>query len=155
MRCTEGENPKPQPEVPVRLKPTEGVPMAQQAFVLWFSEDHNNLGDLNNLLGQGLRVRRATAMSGTGETGPETPQSQFPYSRAAVVLSDDDGRDQQAFVLWFGDTGSTSLPQLNALLAQDWEVAQLYPMSGTGERGPETPQSAWPYSRALAILERH
>jgi hypothetical protein len=128
--------------------------MAQRAFVLFHSEDHSNIGELNNLLAQGMRVKRASAMSGTGETGPETPQSAFPYSRAAVVLSDESGRDQQAFVLWFGDTGSTSLPQLNALLAQDWDVAQLLPMSGTGERGPETPQSTWPYSRALVILER-
>ncbi len=69
--------------------------MAQRAFVLFHSEDHSNIGELNNLLAQGMRVKRASAMSGTGETGPETPQSAFPYSRAAVVLSDESGREQQ------------------------------------------------------------
>lgn len=129
--------------------------MTQRAFVLWFADDGNtNLGTLNNLLGQGWRVKLATPMSGTGETGQETPQSPFPYSRAAVALSRDGGRDQQAFVLWFADDGNTNLQQLNGVLDQNWNISQLVAMSGGGERGPETPQSAFPYSRALAILQR-
>ncbi len=63
---------------------------------------------------------------------------------------------QQAFILWFGDTGAThnNLAALNQLLGQGWKVAQVTPMSGTGERGNETPQSLFPYSRAVVILER-
>jgi hypothetical protein len=129
--------------------------MTQQAFVLWFADDGNtNLGALNNLLGQGWRVRLATPMSGSGETGQETPQSPFPYSRAALALSQDGRHEQRAFVLWFADDGDTNLQQLNGLLGQDWEISQLVAMSGGGERGPETPQSSFPYSRALAVLQR-
>lgn len=128
--------------------------MAQQAFVLWFADDGStNLGALNALLGQSWRVRLATPMSGTGETGQETPQSPFPYSRAALALSEDGGHDQQAFVLWFADEGNTNLPQLNNLLSQNWSIALLVPMSGSGEHGSETPQSVFPYSRALAVLQ--
>src|SRR5688500_19695384 len=116
--------------------------MTQQAFVLWFADDGNtNLGTLNNLLGQGWRVKLATPMSGTGETGQETPQSPFPYSRAALALSRDGGHDQQAFVLWFADDGNTNLQQLNGVLNQNWNISQLVAMSGGGEHGPETPQS--------------
>ena len=61
---------------------------------------------------------------------------------------------QQAFVLWFGDTGNTNLAELNQLLNQGWKVVSVTPMSGTGERGNETPQSHFPYSRAVVILER-
>jgi hypothetical protein len=129
--------------------------MAQQAFVLWFADDGNtNLGALNALLGQGWRVKLATPMSGTGETGQETPQSPFPYSRAALALVRDSDHDQQAFVLWFADDGNTNLGALNGMLGQNWNIAQLVAMSGGGEHGPETPQSPFPYSRALAILQR-
>jgi len=130
--------------------------MAQQVFVLWFADDaQTNLGNLNALLGQGWRVAMASAMSGTGESGQETPQSAFPYSRAALVLAREGHRgDQSAFVLWFGDDGHTNLGQLNAMLGAGWEVGRLVAMSGTGEHGPETPQSTFPYSRALAVLER-
>jgi hypothetical protein len=131
--------------------------MTQQAFVLWFAEDANtNLGSLNALLGQGWRVAFASPMSGTGESGQETPQSAFPYCRAAVVLSrsSDHDDEEQAFVLWFGDDGNTNLAQLNALLGDRWNVTRLLALSGTGEHGPETPQSAFPYSRALAVLKR-
>jgi len=131
--------------------------MPQQAFVLWFAEDANtNLGSLNALLGQGWRVAMASPMSGTGETGQETPQSPFPYSRAAVVLSrgDDDDGPEQAFVLWFGDDGNNNLAALNALLGNRWKVTRLVALSGTGEHGPETPQSPFPHSRALAVLRR-
>jgi len=31
-------------------------------------------------------AKAETAMSGTGEHGPDTPQSFFPYSRALVIL---------------------------------------------------------------------
>jgi len=63
------------------------VAITQQAFVLWFADDGNtNLGALNNVLDQGWRVRLATPMSGTGETGQETPPSSFPYSRALAIL---------------------------------------------------------------------
>jgi hypothetical protein len=130
--------------------------MAQQVFVLWFADDgQTNLGNLNAMLDQGWRVAMASPMSGTGESGQETPQSVFPYSRAAVVLSREGQRAaQSAFVLWFGDDGNTNLAQLNALLGAGWDVGRLVALSGTGEHGPETPQSTFPYSRALAILER-
>ena len=63
---------------------------------------------------------------------------------------------QQAFILWFGDAGSANnnLAALNQLLKQGWKVVQVAPMSGTGERGNETPQSQFPYSRAVLILEQ-
>ena len=135
--------------------------MTQQAFVLWFADDGNtNLAALNGLLDQGWRVRLATPMSGTAETGQETPQSPFPYSRAALALGRDgghgggNGHGQKAFVLWFADDGNTNLPQLNGMLGQNWNIAQLVAMSGGGEHGPETPQSVFPYSRALAVLQR-
>jgi hypothetical protein len=94
-------------------------------------------------------------MSGSGETGQETGQSAFPYSRAAVVLTRSEGAAaEQAFVLWFGDDGANNLPQLNALLGNRWNVTRLLALSGTGEHGPETPQSGFPYGRALAVLQR-
>jgi hypothetical protein len=129
--------------------------MSQQAFVLWFADAGNtNLGALNALLNQARRVVFTSAMSGTGETGSETPQSPFPYSRAAVALSDGSTVSQQAFVLWFADDGNTNLSSLNALLQANWGIVSLTAMSGTGEHGPDTPQSSFPYSRALVILQR-
>src|SRR3954447_10124751 len=111
--------------------------MTQQAFVLWFADDGNtNLAALNGLLDQGWRIRLATPMSGTAETGQETPQSPFPYSRAALALARDRGHEQRAFVLWFADDGNTNLPQLNGMLGQNWDIAQLVAMSGGGEHGP-------------------
>src|SRR5882757_7811724 len=129
--------------------------MSQQAFVLWFADDGNtNLSTLNALLNQGRRVVFTSAMSGTGETGAETPQSSFPYSRAAVVVSDGSAVSQQAFVLWFADDGNTNLSSLNALLQANLSIVSLTAMSGTGEHGPDTTQSSFPYSRALVILQR-
>jgi hypothetical protein len=129
--------------------------MAQRAFVVWFADAGNtNLASLNGLLSQGMQVVLASPMSGTGEQGAETPQSPFPYSRAAVVLAPGGGVTQQAFVLWFGDDGNTNLGDLNALLNGGWNVVILTAMSGTGEHGSDTPQSLFPYSRALAILQR-
>jgi hypothetical protein len=130
--------------------------MAQQAFVLWFADDGNtNLGSLNTLLGQGWRVALASPLSGSGETGQETGQSAFPYSRAAVVLTPSAGAAaERAFVLWFGDDGANNLAQLNGLLSGGWNVTRLLALSGTGEHGPETPQSGFPYGRALAVLQR-
>jgi hypothetical protein len=129
--------------------------MAQQAFVLWFADEGTtNLAALNSLLAGGRHVVFASAMSGTGEQGGETPQSPFPYSRATVVLDQGDSVTQRAFVLWFGDEGTTNLGALNSLLAANWRVVNLGAMSGTGEHGPDTPQSPFPYSRALAILQR-
>ncbi len=61
---------------------------------------------------------------------------------------------QRAFILWYADDESTNLDQLNALLEQGWSVAQVTAMSGTGERGNETPRSPFPYSRAVVILQR-
>jgi hypothetical protein len=131
-----------------------GVEMSQRAFVLWFADDGNtNLAALNTLLDQGWRVKLASSMSGTGEAGPETAQSPFPYSRAALVLAKESGHAQHAFVLWFADEGSTNLQQLNDRLNQGMNVFQLLPMSGSGEHGTETPQSGFPYSRALALLQ--
>ncbi|HVO55903.1 MAG TPA: hypothetical protein VMT37_15950 [Solirubrobacterales bacterium] len=129
--------------------------MTQQAFVLWFADEGNtNLGALNSLLAAGKHVAFASAMSGTGEQGPEDPQSPFPYSRAALVLAPGGTGTQSAFILWFADEGSTNLAALNRQLASGWTVVNLVPMSGTGEHGNETPQSPFPYSRALAILQR-
>jgi hypothetical protein len=126
--------------------------MAQQAFVLWFADDGNtNLADLNALLGQGWSVRDAVALSGSGEQGPETPQSPFPYSRALVLL-EDTAAAQRAFVLWFADDGDTNLANLNALLGAGRVVVRMSSMSGTGEHGGETPQSPFPYGRALVVL---
>lgn len=128
--------------------------MAQQAFVLYWGDNVNtNLGDLNNLLGSGQRVVMASPMSGTGATGP-TSQSQWPYSRAALILDATGGPAQTALVLWFADTGNTNLGDLNNLLSQNWQIAQLIALSGTGEKGGETPGSPFPYSRALAILHQ-
>lgn len=128
--------------------------MSQQAFVLWFADDGNtNLAGLNALLSQGRNVVMASPMSGTGEEGAETPQSPYPYSRAAVILAPG-GFTQQAFVLWFADDGNTNLPGLNALLGAGWNVAILVAMSGTGEHGSDTPGSPFPYSRALVVLQR-
>jgi hypothetical protein len=93
-------------------------------------------------------------MSGTAEGGSETPQSPFPYSRAAVIVTDGSTVSQQAFVLWFADDGNTNLSSLNLLLQANWGVVSLTAMSGTGEHGPDTPQSSFPYSRALVILQR-
>lgn len=129
--------------------------MAQQVFVLWFADDGNtNLATLNGLLGGGWFVTQVTPMSGTGETGGETPQSPFPYSRAALALEDAGAGTQRAFVLWFGDEGNTNRGALNALLGQGWRVHLLAAMSGTGEHGPDTPQSGFPYSRAVVILRQ-
>jgi hypothetical protein len=63
---------------------------------------------------------------------------------------------QQAFILWFGDAGASNnnLVALNQQLNQGWKVVNVTPMSGTGERGNETPQSQFPYSRAVVILEK-
>jgi cytolysin (calcineurin-like family phosphatase) len=63
---------------------------------------------------------------------------------------------QQAFILWFGDAGAAcnNLAALNQLLNQGWKVVSVTPMSGTGERGNETPQSKFPYSRAVVIMQR-
>lgn len=63
-------------------------------------------------------------------------------------------RSQRAFVLWFADDGNTNLAALNALLGQGWGVTNLCAMSGTGEHGNDTPQSPFPYSRALVVLQR-
>lgn len=129
--------------------------MAEQAFVLWFADDGNtNLGALNALLGN-QQVTFLSPMSSTGEQGGETPQSPFPYSRAAIVLGPKTSKvTQQAFVLWFADDGNTNLSALNTLLGGGWSVAQLAAMSGTGEHGNDTPQSPFPYSRAAVILQR-
>lgn len=130
--------------------------MAQSAFVLWFGDDGaTNLASLNSLLAH-HHVVLASPMSGTGEQGGETPQSPFPYSRAAVVLAPlaKGQPEQKAFVLWFGDDGNTNLAGLNALLSDGWNVHKLIAMSGTGEHGDDTPQSSFPYSRALAVLQR-
>jgi hypothetical protein len=63
---------------------------------------------------------------------------------------------QQAFILWFGDAAAANnnLAALNQLLSQGWKVIMVSPMSGTGERGNETPQSQFPYSRAVVIMQR-
>ena len=61
---------------------------------------------------------------------------------------------QQAFVLWFGDDGNNNLGALNQLLYEGWKVVSVTSMSGTGERGNETPQSHFPYSRAVVIVEK-
>jgi hypothetical protein len=63
---------------------------------------------------------------------------------------------QQAYILWFGDSGAAhnNLASLNQQLSQGWKVVSVTPMSGTGERGNETPQSPFPYSRAVVILEK-
>lgn len=63
---------------------------------------------------------------------------------------------QQAFILWFGDAqpASNNLAALNTQLNQGWKVAKVSAMSGTGEQGNETPESKFPYSRALVILEK-
>jgi hypothetical protein len=131
-------------------------PMAQEAFILWFADEGaTNLSALNSRLTGGRQVVFASAMSGTGEEGNETPQSPFPYSRATVVLDQGTaGVAQEAFVLWFADDGATNLGALNGLLAQNWRIVNLVAMSGTGEHGGETPQSPFPYSRALAVLQR-
>lgn len=129
--------------------------MSEQAFVLWFADDGNtNLAALNGLLSS-HHVAFVSPMSGTGEQGGETPQSPFPYSRAALVLSPNTTKvTQHAFVLWFADNGNTNLAGLNALLSEGWSVVRLEAMSGTGEHGPDTPQSQFPYSRAVVILQR-
>ncbi len=131
--------------------------MAQRAFVLWFGDDGNtNLAALNSLLGNGWVFRNVAPLSGVGEQGPETPQSDFPYSRALVILEEKHGASgAQAYVLWFADDGNTNLAGLNALLGSGWEVQQLSTMSGTGEHGGETPDSPFPYGRALVVLRRH
>lgn len=129
--------------------------MAQEAFVIWFADEGaTNLAALNSRLQAGRHVAFAAAMSGTAEQGGETPQSPFPYSRATVVLDEGGPGTQHAFVLWFADEGATNLAALNSLLASGWRVVNLVPMSGTGEHGDETPQSPFPYSRSLAILQR-
>jgi len=63
---------------------------------------------------------------------------------------------QQAFILWWGDSGAANnnLAALNSQLSQGWKVMNVTPMSGTGERGNETPQSAFPYSRAVVVMEK-
>jgi hypothetical protein len=63
---------------------------------------------------------------------------------------------QQAFILWFGDSANShnNLAALNQLLNQGWIVLSVSPMSGTGERGNETPESSFPYSRAVVILNK-
>ena len=61
---------------------------------------------------------------------------------------------QKAFVLYFADTGNTNLAQLNTELTAGWKVVDVTSMSGTGETGPATPQSPFPYSRALVVLEK-
>jgi hypothetical protein len=128
--------------------------MAQHVFVLWFADDGStNLSALNTMLSQGYRVIHATPMSGTGEQGNETPQSPFPYSRAAIVLQQVAGPIQRAFVLWFGDDGSTNLAALNGMLTGSTSVETIVAMSGTGEHGSETPQSPFAYSRALVIMQ--
>jgi hypothetical protein len=128
--------------------------MAQHAFVLWFADDGNtNLAALNALL-SGRHVALVTPMSGTGEQGGETPQSQFPYSRAAVIVDDGAPATQRAFVLWFADDGNTNLGALNSLLGSGWHVVQITAMSGTGEHGNDTPQSPFPYSRAVVVLQQ-
>jgi hypothetical protein len=59
---------------------------------------------------------------------------------------------QQAYVLYWGDDVNTNLAGLNTLLATGQSVVMASPMSGTGEDSP-TPQSQWPYSRAIIFLE--
>jgi hypothetical protein len=128
--------------------------MPHRAFVLWFADEGNtNLGALNALL-TGRHVDFVSPMSGTGEQGGETPQSPFPYSRATVIVDDGATAQQRAFVLWFADDGNTNLAALNGLLGQGWAVVRLCAMSGTGEHGNDTPQSPFPYSRALLVLQR-
>ncbi|MDY7003159.1 MAG: hypothetical protein SWX82_04110 [Cyanobacteriota bacterium] len=61
---------------------------------------------------------------------------------------------QEAFVLYFADTGHTNLSDLNSKLSQGYQVVTISPMSGTGESGTETPQSPFPYSRAVVILSK-
>ncbi len=61
--------------------------MQQEVFVLYFADDgHTNLPELNSKLSGGYQVVSVTPMSGTGETGSQTPNSDFPYSRAVLVL---------------------------------------------------------------------
>jgi hypothetical protein len=131
---------------------------AQQAFVLWFADEpgNTNLAALNLLLEERWNVVMASPMSGTGEQGPETPESPYPYSRAVVILQPGNASQiQKALVLWFADgPGNTNLATLNGLLAAGWNVVTLVSMSGTGEHGGETPGSPFPYSRALVILQR-
>lgn len=129
--------------------------MSQQVFVLYFAEDGDtNLAALNNLLSSGWSVSRVSPMSGTGELGNNTPGSDFPYSRAILALDDGDHhKTQEASIVWFGDTGSTNLNTVNQRLGAGRDVVSLTALSGTGELGPNTPQSQWPYSRALVIHE--
>ena len=61
---------------------------------------------------------------------------------------------QQAFVLYFADTGHTNLPELNSELSQGYQVVSVTPMSGTGETGHNTPNSDFPFSRAVVILSK-
>jgi hypothetical protein len=61
---------------------------------------------------------------------------------------------QEAFVLYFADEGNTNLSALNSKLSEGYQVVTISPMSGTGESGSETPQSPFPYSRALVILSK-
>ena len=61
---------------------------------------------------------------------------------------------QEAFVLYFADEGNTNLSALNSKLSEGYQVVTISPMSGTGESGSETPQSPFPYSRAVVILSK-
>jgi hypothetical protein len=131
------------------------IRMTQQAFVLYFADDGDtNLGSLNNLLSSGWRVSKVSPMSSTGELGDNTPGSPFPYSRAVLALDDSHhGGDQEAHIIWFAEPNSTNLNNVNQRLQTGLEVVSLTALSGHGELGPNTPQSQFPYSRALAILE--
>ena len=73
---------------------------------------------------------------------------------AAGALEQTSGKAQEAFVLWFGDDGNTNLATLNSKLTGSASVYKLVSMSGSNEQGPETPQSSFPYSRALVIIEQ-
>lgn len=129
--------------------------MSQQVFVLYFADDGDtNIADLNNLLSSGWSVSKVSPMSGTGELGNNTPGSDFPYSRAILALDDEHHhKTQEASIVWFAETNSTNLNIVNQRLGTGREVVSLTALSGTGELGPNTPQSQFPYSRALVIHE--
>ncbi|GAA4900810.1 hypothetical protein EV188_104378 [Actinomycetospora succinea] len=140
---------------PIDEHDVEELPLSQQVFVLYFAEDADtNLGTLNTLLSSGWSVAKVSAMSGTGELGDNTPGSLFPYSRAVLALDDGNHhKTQEASVVWFADTASTNLNSVNQRLGTGREVVSLTALSGTWELGPNTPQSQFPYSRALVIHE--
>jgi hypothetical protein len=140
---------------PIDEHDVEELPLSQQVFVLYFADDGDtNLADLNKFLSNGWSVAKVSPMSGTGELGENTPGSLFPYSRAILALEDKDHhKAQEASVVWYADTASTNLNSVNQRLGTGREVVSLTALSGTWELGPNTPQSQFPYSRALVIHE--